>query len=90
MNTIEDTFLKDSEFKYSDSPLNISCDTHKAPAVFFSNKFNKYQCLKCLIEEQELVYIDKRFKQEMDDFERIKHYLINVIKSRDEKSSLTK
>ena len=68
---IEQT-MNESEAKFPESSIKIECDKHHIVAQFFSAKANKYKCFKCLVEEQELVYIDKRFKKEMEEFERIK------------------
>lgn len=72
MSVIEDTFLVDAEQKFPDSSIKINCLPHNAPAVFFSRMQNAYKCFKCLVSEQDLIYIDKRFKKEMEDFETIK------------------
>lgn len=48
------------------------CETHKAPAVFFSNKEKRYVCFKCLVSMEKLQYIDKSYNNEMSEFERIK------------------
>jgi len=48
------------------------CETHKAPAVFFSEKEDRYVCFKCLAASEKLLYIDKNYIDEMEDFERIK------------------
>jgi len=70
---IEDTFLVDAQQKFPESSIRINCEPHNAPAVFFSKQQNQYKCFKCLVGEQDLVYIDKRFKKEMEDFEDIKN-----------------
>lgn len=72
MSVIEDTFLVDADQKFPDSSIKINCVPHNAPAVFFSRQQKTYKCFKCLVSEQDLIYIDKRFKQEMEDFESIK------------------
>lgn len=55
-----------------DQSIKMLCDTHKAPAVFFSQKEERYVCFKCLISNEKLQYIDKSYNREMEDFERIK------------------
>ena len=75
---IEET-LNESETRFPDSSIKIECEKHHIVAQFFSAKANKYKCFKCLIEEQELVYIDKRFKKEMEEFERIKQRTTEAI-----------
>ena len=57
------------------------CDTHKAPAVFFSNKEDRYVCFKCLVSSEKLLYIDKSYKMEMEYFEKVKEMTILAIKS---------
>lgn len=57
------------------------CDTHKAPAVFFSNKEDRYVCFKCLVSSEKLLYIDKSYKAEMEYFEQIKSIAVQAIKS---------
>jgi len=52
--------------------IKMICDTHKAPAVFFSNKEDRYVCFKCLVSSEKLLYIDKSYKAEMEYFEQIK------------------
>ncbi len=49
--------------------IKMVCDTHKAPAVFFSNKEDRYVCFKCLVSSEKLLYIDKSYKAEMEYFE---------------------
>ena len=84
LSKIDDDYeetLNESENKFPDSSLKIECEKHHIVAQFFSAKANKYKCFKCLVEEQELVYIDKRFKKEMEEFERIKQRTIEAITS---------
>lgn len=44
----EEAFKKSIGFK-------INCEPHNAPAVFFSKTTNKYKCLECLADEENLV-----------------------------------
>ena len=74
MSVIEDTFLVNAEEKFPESTIKINCEPHNAPAVFFSRQQNQYKCFKCLVGEQDLIYIDKRFKKEMEYFESIKEF----------------
>ena len=53
--------------------IKMICDTHKAPAVFFSNKEDRYVCFKCLVSSEKLLYIDKSYKAEMEYSEQIKN-----------------
>jgi hypothetical protein len=49
-------------------------------AVFFSKAQSKYKCFKCLLEEQDLIYIDKKYVKQMEDFEAIKKETAKSIK----------
>ena len=64
-----------------DQSIKMLCDTHKAPAVFFSNKEDRYVCFKCLVASEKLLYIDKSYKNEMEDFERIKEFTAEAVRS---------
>ena len=44
------------------SSIQLTCKPHGAPAVFFSKAHNANKCFMCLIDEQDLIYIDKEFK----------------------------
>jgi hypothetical protein len=38
-NPLEDTFLMESpQVQYKDSTLQVLCDSHKTPAIFYSNQ----------------------------------------------------
>jgi len=78
---IEDTLLVNSSQAYPDSDIRVNCVPHNAPAAFYSKETNTYKCFKCLVHEQDLVFIDKRFKKEMEDFESIKEMTLEVIES---------
>jgi len=64
-----------------DQSIKMLCDTHKAPAVFFSNKEERYVCFKCLVASEKLLYIDKSYKSQMEDFEKIKEMTAEAVKS---------
>ena len=57
------------------------CEMHGAPAAFFSEKEKRYVCFKCLVKSEQLLYIDKSYKAEMEDFEKIKKQTEEAIKS---------
>ena len=57
------------------------CERHKTAAVFFSQKEERYVCFKCLVSQEKLMYIDKSYKEHMDEFERIKELTSEAIKS---------
>lgn len=64
-----------------DQSIKMLCDTHKAPAVFYSNKEDRYVCFKCIVSSEKLLYIDKSYKHEMEDFERIKDLTAEAARS---------
>ena len=76
---INDTFLFDAQQKFPDSTLRINCSEHNAPATFWSRWENKYQCLKCLVAREDLQYIDKKYKKQLEEFESIKGYAAKAI-----------
>lgn len=90
MSLIEDTFLVDADQKFPESSIKINCIPHNAPAVFFSRQLNAYKCFKCLVCEQDLIYIDKKFKKEMEDFESIKENAGKSIRENRENTRLIK
>jgi len=61
--------------------IKMLCTMHKSPAVFFSEKEDRYVCFKCLVSTEKLLYIDKSYKKEMDEFERIKELTASAVKS---------
>ena len=69
---MDDTFLVNAEQKVPDSSLAINCEEHKRPAVFFSQKLNKWRCFLCMMNQEGLVYVDKQYKHDMEDYEQIK------------------
>jgi len=73
-----------------DQSIKMLCDTHKAPAVFFSNKEDRYVCFKCLVASEKLLYIDKSYKSEMDDFEKIKLLTAEAVKSNLKNTTIVK
>lgn len=62
-----------------DMSIQMVCEKHKMPVVFASKEQNKYFCFKCLIANDNLLYIDKTYKSEMDDFIDIKKKTHDVI-----------
>jgi len=76
---INETFLMDAEQRFPESTLRINCETHNAPATFFSRQLQKYQCLKCLVAREDLQYIDKKYKKQLEEFEKIKEYSAKAI-----------
>ena len=71
---IQETFLMDAKQRFPESTLRINCPEHDAPATFYSRQEGKYQCLKCLVAREDLHYIDKKYKKQLEDFEGIKEF----------------
>ena len=67
----DDQDLRQGDNK-ADETIKMLCEAHKAPAVFFSQQQDRYLCFKCLVISGQLLYIDQSYKQEMEDFERIR------------------
>ena len=64
-----------------DQSIKMLCEQHKQPAAFFSHQHNRYMCFKCLIAENQLLFIDKSYKSEMDEFLRIRKLTQEAIQS---------
>ena len=62
---IEEQFLTNCE-KIVDSTLAINCEEHNKPAVFFSKKTNSWRCFLCMLGQEDLVYVDKQYKTDME------------------------
>jgi hypothetical protein len=78
-NVMHDTFLVTSEHRAPDSTLAINCQDHNKPAVFFSQKLQSWRCWMCMIEQDGLKYVERKYKFYMDDFEKIKATLRQCI-----------
>ena len=76
---IDDTFLFEAKEIYPESTLRINCTTHNAPATFYSKAEQKYKCLKCIVASEDLHYIDKKYKSQLEEFEQIKAYTAKAI-----------
>lgn len=50
------------------------CKKHNVPLNFWSNKEQIYQCIKCLINEEEVHFIDDSYKRTLEEFRAIKNY----------------
>ena len=66
---IDDTFLYEAKEIYPESTLRINCTTHDAPATFYSKAEQRYKCLKCIVASEDLHYIDKKYKNQLEEFE---------------------
>ena len=78
-DVINETFLMNAQQRFPDSTLRINCSEHNAPATFFDRKENRYKCLKCLVAREDLHYIDKTYKKQLEDFEKIKEFVAKSI-----------
>ena len=76
---IEDTFLYEATEVYPESTLRINCQVHNAPATFYSKVEQLYKCLKCIVAQEDLHYIDKKYKKQLEEFEAIKEYTCKAI-----------
>ena len=76
---IEDTFLYEATEVYPESTLRINCQVHNAPATFYSKVEQVYKCLKCIVAQEDLHYIDKKYKKQLEEFEAIKEYTCKAI-----------
>ena len=56
------------------------CEKHNAPLNFWSNKEQKYQCIKCLINEEEVHYVDESYKKALEEFRDIQSYARTALK----------
>ena len=50
------------------------CKKHNVPQNFWSNKEQIYQCIKCLINDEEVHFIDTSYKRTLEEFRAIKKY----------------
>ena len=71
-DVMDHTFLVNAEQKVPDSSLAINCKEHNKPAVFFSQQKNSWRCFLCMMNEDGLIYVDKQYKHDMEQFEQIK------------------
>ena len=76
---IDDTFLYEAKEIYPESTLRINCEVHNPPATFYSKAEQKYKCLKCIVASEDLHYIDKKYKAQLEEFEQIKAYTVKAI-----------
>ena len=73
-NTAEgDTSMQDGDGE-EDQAGTVICKKHKVPLNFWSNKEQIYQCIKCLINEEEVHFIDNSYKKTLEEFRAIKNY----------------
>ena len=84
---IDEKFMNDGD-KAVDSTLAINCKDHDRPAIFFSQKFNSYRCFKCMLEQEGLVYVDKQYKHDMEEFEGIKRLCHRIVTENTPNSTL--
>jgi len=85
---IDDTFLYEAKEIYPESTLRINCQTHNAPATFYSKAEQRYKCLKCIVASEDLHYIDKKYKNQLEEFEQIKAYTAKAIVENEQNISI--
>ena len=68
-----DTSMRDGD-EEEDQSGTVICKKHKVPLNFWSNKEQIYQCIKCLINEEEVHFIDNSYKKTLEEFRSIKNY----------------
>ena len=85
---IDDTFLFEAKEIYPESTLRINCLTHNAPATFYSKAEQRYKCLKCIVASEDLHYIDKKYKNQLEEFEAIKAYTAKAIQENEPNISI--
>lgn len=73
-----------------DETIKMLCKEHGAPAVFFSQQQDCYYCFKCLVSSGQLLYIDKSYKDEMEDFERIRDLTAEAVNTNIENTTIIK
>lgn len=59
--------------------IKMLCDEHKEPAVFYSNQHERYMCFKCLMAQNKLLFIDKSYKDEMEEFIKIRELTYDAV-----------
>jgi len=82
--------IQPQNYGEQEASIKMLCDMHKAPAVFFSEKEDRYVCFKCLVKSEKLLYIDKSYQTEMDEFERIKALCAEAVTSNIKNTSIIK
>lgn len=58
--------------------------------MFFSQQQDCYLCFKCLVSSGQLLYIDQSYKEEMEDFERIRDLTAKAVTSNIENTTVIK
>ena len=56
----------------SNTEGTLTCPDHDMPLNFWYEKEQHYKCLKCLINEQEVHFVDHGYKKQETRFEEIK------------------
>ena len=87
---MDDTFLVNEDMKVPDSTLAINCEEHNRPAVFFSQTQKQWRCFLCMMSKEGLIYVDKQYKHDMEDYENIKSTTFRVIMENSPSMTLVK
>ena len=51
----------EDEYTYSREGVMI-CSVHNEPLNFWSDKLKRYQCIRCLVDENQIHFIDMSYK----------------------------
>ena len=55
------------------------CPEHDLPLNFWSEKEAIYKCIKCLINEKEVHFVDHSYKHQLERFQEIKSMTVNIM-----------
>ena len=66
----EDDDLK--KFKGTNRESVVMCPVHELPLNFWSSGEEIYKCIKCLINEKEVHFVDHSYKSQLERFKEIK------------------
>ena len=57
----------------------VMCPEHDLPLNFWSEKEAIYKCIKCLINEKEVHFVDHSYKNQLERFKEIKSMTENIM-----------
>ena len=55
------------------------CDEHNEPLNFWSQKLGRYQCIRCLINETEVHFIDYSYKPQLEKYRSIQSFGLRAL-----------
>ena len=71
--------LEDEEPEHDSREGVSTCDEHNEPLNFWSKKLNRYQCIRCLVDEKEVHYIDKSYVQSFEKFKNMQNVALRTL-----------